>query len=337
MRRRSRAGCAATTGSPTTAWPSSRPRSTGCGRPRRWRPPGCAGSPDKLGVRGLAVTENAGLYRSYQRLLAAYPRSYRRVREIEMLTTLMDAAPPVAARPTVREGARPGRWRRALPAAGAARSGVPGRRRRDRPARRAVVAGGAALAAWNLADTRPSTSEAPRPRRDAVAGDPPLARRCTRPTSCTSTRSARAPHRATRATPARPPAPVSRHLYLPPGGIRPVAARPGRRAELVADRLTACRLAVDDPVVNEASAVFWAHRDDLAVQVTALVGDQAPNQGGSYARATRSRSGSTCTGSRRRWSTSPRPRAGSSVGCSVGCTPPGCCAPSSGTPRAAGA
>ena len=119
------------------------------------------------------MTDNAGLYRSYQRLLAAYPRSYRRAREIEMLTTLMDAAPAERRLPTIREGldlvGGGVRYRLRVP---------PG------PASRAVavvtallgallIAGGATLSAWNLADTEPSASEADAAARDAIAGDPP--------------------------------------------------------------------------------------------------------------------------------------------------------------------
>jgi hypothetical protein len=49
----------------------------------------------------MSRTDN--LARSYRRLLLAYPRSYRRVRGLEMLTTLLDTARPDQRRPSARE------------------------------------------------------------------------------------------------------------------------------------------------------------------------------------------------------------------------------------------
>lgn len=49
------------------------------------------------------MTDPDLLHRRYRRLLRAYPRWYRREREREMLTTLLDAAPPDRQYPTGRE------------------------------------------------------------------------------------------------------------------------------------------------------------------------------------------------------------------------------------------
>jgi hypothetical protein len=227
------------------------------------------------------MTDNVGLYRSYQRLLAAYPRSYRRVREIEMLTTLMDAAPSSRRRPTVREGldlvGGGLRYRLRVP---------PG------PAYRVVVvvtallgalllAGGAVLAAWNLADTEPSASQADATARDAIAGDPPSP--VPHPTDqlhLDALGMGTSPGDEGYTGPAPAPLAVTYAFRQAPSG--PWPNEPVVALELVADRLAAAGWRVDDPVVHDASAVLWAHRDDLAVQVSAMVGDQAPHQGGSY-------------------------------------------------------
>jgi hypothetical protein len=229
------------------------------------------------------MSENAGLYRSYQRLLTAYPRSYRRVREIEILTTLMDAAPPSRQRATLREGldllGGGVRYRLRVP---------PG------PAYRVVavvaallgallVAGGAVLATWNLADTEPSPAQADAAARDAVAGDPPEP--LLHPTDqlhLDALGMETSPGDEGYTGPAPAPLAVTYTFPLAPAG--PWPNEPAAALALVTDRLVAAGWRVDEPVVNEGSAVFWAHRDDLAVQVSALVGDQAPNQGGSSSR-----------------------------------------------------
>ena len=228
------------------------------------------------------MTDNAGLYRSYRRLLAAYPRSYRRVREIEMLTTLMDAAPSSRRRPTVREG---------LDLVG---GGLRYRLRVPRgPAYRAVAvvtallgalvaAGGGALG--HVGPGRPATVDvAGRAVAGRHGGDsvPQFAHHAVRAASSISTRSAWAASPGDEGYTGPAPAPLavtyafrqapSGHAWpnAPGGGARaggrpPAAAGPGG---------STIRWS------NDASAVLWAHRDDLAVQVSAMVGDQAPDRG----------------------------------------------------------
>lgn len=229
------------------------------------------------------MSDNAALYRSYQRLLAAYPRSYRRVREVEMLTTLMEAAPPSRQRATLREGldllGGGLRYRLRVP---------PG------PAYRVVavvsallgallIAGGAVLAAWNLADTVPSASQADAVAREAVAGDPPPpVRHPTDQLHLDALGMGTSPGDEGYTGP--PPAPLAvTYTYRTTNpGAAVWMSEPAAALIVVADRLAAAGWSVDETVANEASAVFWAHRDGVAVQATALVGDRAPNEGGSW-------------------------------------------------------
>ncbi|GAA2577660.1 hypothetical protein GCM10010399_04280 [Dactylosporangium fulvum] len=99
------------------------------------------------------------LTRRYRRLLFAYPRAYRRLRGDELLSALLDAAPPERTRPTARE------------AADLIRHGL--RARLGRPASRTVVAWAvltvvisgvfsaafATRAAWETARPLPRTAE----------------------------------------------------------------------------------------------------------------------------------------------------------------------------------
>jgi hypothetical protein len=203
------------------------------------------------------------------------------VREIEMLTTLMDAAPPSRQRATVREGldlvvgglgyrlrVPPGAAYRVVAVVTALLGAL-------------LVAGGAVLAAWNLADTQPSQSQADAAARDAVAGDPPAA--VMHPTDqlhLDALGMGTAPGDEGYTGPAPAPLAVTYTFRAAPTG--PWPATPPVALATVSERLAAAGWTVDEPVVNEGSAVFWAHRDDLAVQVSAMAGDLAPNQGGSY-------------------------------------------------------
>ena len=225
------------------------------------------------------MSDNVALYRSYQRLLAAYPRSYRRVREVEMLTTLMDAAPPSRQRATVREGldlvggglgyrlrVPPGAAYRVVAVVTALLGAL-------------LVAGGAVLAAWNLADTAPSPAQADAAARDAAAGFPPApVQHPTDQLHLDALGMGTSPGDEGYTGPA--PLAVTYTFRATNNGVWPNEPTVG--LAIVADRLAAAGWNVDEPVVNEGAAVFWAHRDDVAVQVTALVGDQMPNQGGSY-------------------------------------------------------
>jgi hypothetical protein len=227
------------------------------------------------------MSESVALQRSYRRLLAAYPRSYRRAREIEMLTTLMDAAPPDRERPTVRES---------LDLIG---GGVRYRLRVPRgPAYRAVavlvamlgalaVSAGAALAAWELSTTVPSTSEADRVARAAVAGAPPPAvLTATEQLHLDALGKGTSPGDEGYTGPA--PAPLAVVYEYPRAAAGPWPADPSAALDQARARLTSEGWTVDDKHVNESFGVFWAHDGDLAVQVMALVGDQKPNEGGSY-------------------------------------------------------
>lgn len=213
------------------------------------------------------------LERAYRRLLLAYPRRFRRDRGTEILTTLLDAAPPDRRRPTA--------WETVDLLAGGVRA-----RLLPPPTASAAVAativallvgiGGAAAAGWlgwQASTTMPS----------AVAG------------TATAQVVFGAPAQAPVVDPGDPldldwlglrsapgqegntgpqPAPGAVHLRHRSDSQDAAAVLTGAR-----DRMAAAGWHTDPP---SADNVFWAAKDDQVVRVMARPGDRDPDGGGSW-------------------------------------------------------
>lgn len=219
------------------------------------------------------MNDNPALERAYRRLLLAYPRRFRRDRGDEILTTLLDAAPPDRRRPTAWETAdllAGGLRARLLPPPGA--SGA---------VTAAIVAllvgiGGAAAVGWIgwQASTTMPTAEAGTATAQVVFGEPaqapvldpgdPLDQDWLGMRTAPGDEGNTGPH----------PAPGAVHLRLGTDTQDAAAVLRGAR-----DRLAAAGWHTGEPTRD---AVFWASKGDQVVRVTALPGDRDPDGGGSW-------------------------------------------------------
>ncbi len=218
------------------------------------------------------MNDSPALERAYRRLLLAYPRRFRRDRGTEILTTLLDAAPPDRRRPTAWETAdllAGGIRARLLPPPGA--SGA---------VTATIVAllvgiGGAAAAGrlgWEASATMPTTSTATATAQ-VVFGAPaqspvldpgdPLNQDWLGMRTAPGDEGNTGPH----------PAPGAVHLRHRTDTQDATAVLTAAR-----DRLTAAGWRTDTPT----GPVFWASKDDQVARVTALPGDRDPGGGGSW-------------------------------------------------------
>jgi hypothetical protein len=218
------------------------------------------------------MTDDQALERAYRRLLLAYPRRFRRDRGTEILTTLLDAAPPDRRRPTAWEtvdllagGARA----RLLPPPGAAGAVLA-----------TVVAllvgiGGAAAAGWlgwQASTTMPS-APAVTETAQVVFGQPAQAPVPDPgdPLDLDWLGMRTAPGEEGNTGPQ--PASGAVHLRLRTGTQDVAAVLAGARERMAADGWR-----LDEPTAG----VFWASKDDRVVRVAALPGDRDPDGGGSW-------------------------------------------------------
>ncbi|WP_327001256.1 hypothetical protein OHA72_39865 [Dactylosporangium sp. NBC_01737] len=219
------------------------------------------------------MNDNPRLERAYRWLLLAYPRRFRRDKGTEILTTLLDAAPPDRRRPTAWDAVdllAGGARARFLPPPGAAAAVL--------ATVVALLMGiGAAAAAgwlgWQASSTMPSAA-ASAATAQVVFGQPAQA-----PVvdpgdpldlDWLGVRTAPGDEGST----GPPPAPGAVHLRLRTGTQDVAAVLAGAR-----ERLAAAGWRTDQPT---ADGVFWASKGDQIVRVTALLGDRDPNGGGSW-------------------------------------------------------
>ncbi|MEV4514387.1 hypothetical protein AB0K00_36180 [Dactylosporangium sp. NPDC049525] len=219
------------------------------------------------------MNDDAGLERAYRRLLLAYPRRFRRDKGAEILTTLLDAAPPGQRRPTAWETVdllAGGVRARFLPPPGAAGAVTA-----------TVVAllvgiGGAAATGWlgwQASTTMPSAAAGAATAQvafgqpaQAPVVDPgdPLDQDWLGMRTAPGDEGNTGPQ----------PAPGAVHLRLRTGTQDVAAVLAGSR-----ERMAAAGWRTDPP---SADGVFWASKDDQVVRVAARLGDRDPDGGGSW-------------------------------------------------------
>ncbi|GAB3840386.1 hypothetical protein [Dactylosporangium cerinum] len=238
---------------------------------------GVNGDPAPDGMNGDPalgdVNDDPALERAYRRLLLAYPRRFRRDRGTEILTTLLDAAPPGRRRPTTWDAVDllvGGIRARFLPPPGALNAVT------ATLAALLVGIGGAAATGWlgwQASTTMPSAQAAAataqtafgEPATDPVAdpGDP-LDQDWLGMRTSPGDEGNTGPH----------PAPGAVQLRLRTGSQDPVSVLAGAR-----ERMVAAGWRTDE---SAADNVFWASKGDQVVRVTALAGDRTPDGGGSW-------------------------------------------------------